>query len=187
MGTDEDYTKIRRHEREKDETWIKAFLIRAEFGNMATAIGDQPFLVTRNFAYDDQAHAIYMHGARKGRTYETAAGNPKVCFSTSKAGRLLPGKRAVNLGTEFSGVVVFGRLHLVEKLEEARHGLQLLCDKYFPHLKPGVDYEPIGEDDLKVTAVLRIDIEHWSGKEHRAAADFPGAFFFKEHQKAIED
>ena len=182
MGINEDYTNIRRQEREKNEAWIKAFLDHAEFGSMATAVGDQPFLVTRNFAYDDQAQAIYMHGARKGRTYETAAGTPKVCFSASKAGRLLPGKRAMNLGTEFSGVVVFGRLHLVEDLEEARHGLQLLCAKYFPHLKPSVDYEPLSNDDLKVTAVLRIDIEHWSWKEHKVAADFPGAFFFEEHQ-----
>ena len=178
MGTPEDYTKIRRSERGKDDAWILAFLARAEFGTMATAQGDQPFLVTRNFAYDQAAHAIYMHGAKKGRTYESARGAPRVCFSASEAGRLLPGKRAMNLGTEFGGVVVFGRLHVVEDLGEARHGLQMLCDKYFPHLKPDVDYETATDSDLKVTAVLRIDIESWSGKESKAPDDFPGAFYF---------
>jgi nitroimidazol reductase NimA-like FMN-containing flavoprotein (pyridoxamine 5'-phosphate oxidase superfamily) len=84
----------------------------------------------------------------------------------------------VNLGTEFGGVVAFGRLHVVEEVEEAKHGLQLLCDKYFPHLKPDVDYETITEADLKVTAVLRIDIKSWSGKEKKAPDDFPGAFYF---------
>jgi nitroimidazol reductase NimA-like FMN-containing flavoprotein (pyridoxamine 5'-phosphate oxidase superfamily) len=180
MGTNEEYTSIRRKERGKDDAWIKAFLERAEFGTMATALGDQPFLVTRNFAYDKAAHAIYMHGAKKGRTYESAVDMPQVCFSASEAGRLLPGKRAMDLGTEFSGVVLFGRLQVVDGLAEARDGLQLLCDKYFPHLEPQVDYEPITDADLEVTAVLRIDIESWSGKESKAAEDFPGAYYFKD-------
>lgn len=174
----EDYTKIRRKERGKDAAWIAAFLARAEFGTMATAQGDQPFLVTRNFAYDKAVHAIYMHGAKKGRTYNSAREAPRVCFSASEAGRLLPAKSAMNFGTEFGGVVAFGRLQVVEDFDEAKHGLQLLCDKYFPHLKPDVDYETTTDTDLKITAVLRIDIENWSGKEKKAPDDFPGAFYF---------
>ena len=84
----------------------------------------------------------------------------------------------MNLGTEFGGVVAFGRLHIVEDLDEARHGLRQLCDKYFPHLKPDVDYETATDTDLKVTAVLKIDIASWSGKEKKVPDDFPGAFFF---------
>ncbi len=178
MGTLEDYSKIRRKERSKDDAWIRAFLARAGFGTMATAQDGQPFLVTRNFAYDEAAHAIYMHGAKKGRTYDRAKEAPQVCFSASEMGRLLPAKRAMNFGTEFGGVVVFGRLRVVEDPDEAKHGLQLLLDKYFPHLKPDVDYEPITDIDLNVTAVLRIDIASWSGKEKKAPGDFPGAFTF---------
>ncbi|MCA9924282.1 MAG: pyridoxamine 5'-phosphate oxidase family protein [Anaerolineales bacterium] len=178
MGTSEAYTKIRRKERGKDDDWIRAFLARAEFGTMATVQDDQPFLVTRNFAYDEAAHAIYMHGAQKGRTHDSAGAAPHVCFGAGEAGRLLPAARAMNFGTEYGGVVAFGRLRLVTNPDEAKHGLQLLCDKYFPHLEPGVDYETTSDDDLKITAVLRIDIESWSGKEKTAPADFPGAFYF---------
>ena len=185
MRTPEDYTEIRRKERGKGATWIMAFLARAEFGTMATARGDQPFMVTRNFAYDEDAHAFYMHGAKKGRTYESAREAPRVCFSASQAGRLLPAQRAMNLGTEFGGVVAFGRLHVVEDLDEAKHGLQLLCDKYFPHLKPDVDYETTTDTDLKVTTVLRIDIENWSGKERKAPDDFPGAFYFDDKLTSV--
>ncbi len=177
MNTIENNT-IRRKDRAMDDAWIRAFLARAEFGTMATVQGDQPFLVTRNFVYDEAAHCIYLHGAASGRTWKNAAGSPKVCFGASRAGRLLPAARAMNFSTEFSGVVVFGHLHIVDDPNEARHGLQLLCDKYFPHLEPGVDYEATTDDDLSVTSVLRIDIESWSGKEKKAADDFPGAFRF---------
>jgi hypothetical protein len=43
-----------------------------------------------------------------------------------------------------------------------------------------VDYETTTDTDLIVTAVLRIDIVSWSGKEKKAPDDFPGAFYFKE-------
>jgi hypothetical protein len=91
-------------------------------------------------------------------------------------GRLLPAERAIGFGVEYAGVVVFGRATIVTDSAEARRGLQLLLDKYFPHLRPGEDYAPATDEELKVTAVYRIEIESWSGKQHRAQADMPGAF-----------
>ncbi len=66
----------------------------------------------------------------------------------------------------------------MEDPDEAKAALQQLVDKYFPHLQVGRDYIPVRDVDLKVTAVLRLDIEAWSGKQKKAADDFPGAFRF---------
>jgi len=181
MNEPDTLTSMRRKDRAMGDDWIRDFLACSEFGTMATVREDQPFLVTRNFVYDKATHAVYMHGARKGRTMVNAGGTPKACFSASRAGRLLPHARAKEFGTEFAGVVAFGRLRVVEDAEEAKRALQLICDKYFPHLEPGKDYEPTTDDDLRVTAVIRFDIEQWSGKEKREADDFPGAFRFGEH------
>ena len=180
MGAEIELVAIRRKERSRDADWIAAFLAHSEIGTMAYGDATQPYLVTRNFVYDESAHAVYMHGARKGLTFESALDAPRVCFSASQPGRLLPGPRAVNLGTEYSSVVLYGQLQVVEDQSEARYALQLLCEKYFPHLKYGKDYEPVADDDLKVTAVLRIDIDSWSGKQVEAPHDFPGAFYFNE-------
>jgi nitroimidazol reductase NimA-like FMN-containing flavoprotein (pyridoxamine 5'-phosphate oxidase superfamily) len=186
MGSDEELTKIRRKERGKDDDWIRAFLAQAEFGTLATASDEQPFLVTRNFVYDEAGHAIYMHGAKKGRTYLIGLTGPRICFGASESGRLLPGKRAIDLGTEYSSVVIFGRLQVVKDAAEAKRGLQMLCEKYFPHLEYGQDYAPILEEDLKATAVLRIEVKSWSGKQSKAAADFPRAFYWSEVRDSNE-
>jgi hypothetical protein len=82
-------------------------------------------------------------------------------------GEWIVADRAMNFGVKYKGVVVFGRLSVVEDTEGARCGLQLIMDKYFPALRPGVDYEAATDDDLKVTAVFRVDIESWSGKEKK--------------------
>ena len=172
--------KIRRSDRAKDDAWIRAFIQNGAMGTMATAQDGQPFLVTRNYAYDPDRHAIYMHGAKKGRTYTNVQVNNRVCFSVSEMGRLLPADEALEVGVEYAGVVVFGRAFIVNDPAEAVHGLQLLLDKYFPHLESGADYEPITPEGLKVTAVIRIDIENWSGKAKQVQDDFPGAYYFNE-------
>ena len=61
---------------------------------------------------------------------------------------------------------------------EAEHALQILLDKYAPHLKPGRDYRPIQVEELKRTSVCRIDIESWSGKQKQVEEEFPGAFWY---------
>lgn len=174
------YNEMRRKDRAKDDAWIKSFLRRAPFGVMATSYEEQPFTNTRQFVYDEARQAIYVHGAKKGRTFNNVQANPRVCFSVSEMGRLLPGKRAMNFSVEFSGVVIFGRAVLVTDPAEAKYCLQLLVDKYFPHLLPGADYEPATDTDLKVTAVFRIDIESWSGKEKKVEGNPPGAFYYGE-------
>jgi hypothetical protein len=106
------------------------------------------------------------------------AGHERVAFSAAAMGRLLPAPEALEFSVEYSGVVVFGRGTIVEEAEEARHGLRALLEKYAPHLRYGEDYRATTDDELKRTAVYRIDIEAWSGKQKEVAEDFPGAFDF---------
>ena len=56
--------------------------------------------------------------------------------------------------------------------------MQLLLDRYFPHMKPGEDYREIIPEELNITAVYSLDVEQWSGKEDLSPPDFPGAFNF---------
>jgi nitroimidazol reductase NimA-like FMN-containing flavoprotein (pyridoxamine 5'-phosphate oxidase superfamily) len=172
--------KIRRRERAKDDAWIEDFLLGAPEGTMASVHEGKPYLVTRNYAYDKKRRALYMHGAQKGRTFEHAQKNNQICFTAHRMGRLLPAARAMNFSVEYRAVVAFGHIVLVSDPEEAKYALQLIVNKYFPHLRPGEDYEVTSDTDLKVTAVFRIDIERWSGKEKIAPDDFPGAFYMDE-------
>jgi len=167
--TENELTKIRRQDRAiSDDAWISDFLQKANYGVFATCKDGQPFTVARNFAYDLRRHAIYFHGARKGRTFENVGDDVAVNLNVSEMGEWIIADRAMNFGVKYKGVVVFGRLKVVEDTEEAKHALQLIMDKYFPELRPGRDYEAATDDDLKVTAVFRVDIEAWSGKEKKS-------------------
>ena len=165
----ESLSKMRRHDREvTDKDWIIVLLNRADFGVLATCKDGQPFTVARNFAYDPEEHAIYFHGARKGLTFENAAAGSLANLNVSEMGDLLLSDRAMNFGVKYKGVVVFGKLSIVDGNEEAKRALQLLMDKHFPEMRPNVDYEATTDTDLKITAVIRMDIDSWSGKEKKS-------------------
>ena len=177
------YTQVRRSDRQMDETWIREFLHQAAFGALATVSDGQPFINTNLFVYDESAHAIYLHTARSGRTYSNIRQDGRGCFTASEMGRLLPADVALELSVEYASVVVFGAVVLIDVETEAEHGLQLLLDKYAPHLKPDRDYQPITAQELKRTAVYRLDIAEWSGKRKQVEPDFPGAFFYEERDR----
>lgn len=172
---------VRRQDRAvDDEAWLRARLDSAAFGVLAMADGDQPLVNVNLFAFDPDRRAIYLHTGRIGRTRETVQRNPKVCFLVADMGRLLPADEALEFSVEYESVVVFGRASVVEDAEEARQGLQLLLDRYAPHLHPDRDYRPITGDELRRTSVFRVDVESWSGKRKATDPDFPGAFRFGE-------
>lgn len=168
---------LRRRDRGKDEDWIRSFLRAAPMGFLATVGEDgQPFLNSNLFVFDEERHCLYLHTHRTGRTRDNVAAHERVTFSAAAMGRLLPAPEALEFSVEYCGVVVFGRGTIVAEADEARHGLRVLLEKYAPHLRYGEDYRATTDDELKRTAVYRIDIEAWSGKQKEVEEDFPGAF-----------
>jgi nitroimidazol reductase NimA-like FMN-containing flavoprotein (pyridoxamine 5'-phosphate oxidase superfamily) len=161
-----------------DEEWICNFLETAPHGVLATSLDRQPYLTPNLFVFDRSARAIYLHTARIGRTKTNTVENPRVCFCVSQMGRLLPAEVALEFSVEYASVIVFGSGSIVVDAEEARKAMQMLLDKYFPHLSPGRDYRPITKKELDRTAVFKISILEWSAKEKRESLDFPGAFVY---------
>ena len=168
--------RVRRRDRAMDDAWIRAFLAAAPFGVVATVADGRPFLTNNLFVYDDAARALYFHTARAGRLADNLAEPAPVTFSAAAMGRLLPADEALEFSVEYASVVVFGTGRIVDDEDEAYRALQALLDRYAPHLTPGEDYRPTTPEELKRTAVFRVDIEAWSGKQKAEAPDFPGAF-----------
>jgi hypothetical protein len=161
-----------------DDAWIRDFLANAPICAMATVHDGQPFINSNLFVYDPAAHCIYTHTARVGRTRANIDGDERVCLTVMEMGRLLPAPEALEFSVEYASVVVFGTASVVDDPAQAKAALQLIMDKYAPHLKPGVDYRPPVDEELPRTSVFRLQIDAWSGKRKVVADDFPGAYRF---------
>jgi uncharacterized protein len=174
------YNQVRRSDRAVDEEgWIRHLLKRAPTGYLATVSDGQPFLNSNLFVYDGDSHVLCLHTARKGRTRSNIEREPRVCFTVSEMGRLLPADTALEFSVEYRSVVVFGRAEIVDDDAEATTALQMLLDKYFGHLKAGRDYRPPVHEELRRTTVIRVNIDSWSGKK-KEVGEFPGAFTYGE-------
>lgn len=167
---------MRRRDRAQSDDWIRAFLHSSAWGVLATVVDSRPFVNTNLYVYDEATDAIYLHTARDGRTRAALESGAPVCFSVSEMGRILPDEIALEFSVEYAGVTVCGEGGLVADDEEKSDALQMLMDKYAPQLKPHRDYRPPNRAELDRTSVYRIDIESWSGKMNRKAADFTGAY-----------
>jgi nitroimidazol reductase NimA-like FMN-containing flavoprotein (pyridoxamine 5'-phosphate oxidase superfamily) len=173
------YTQVRRADRQvTDEAWMRDVLQRAPVGTLATVSDGQPFVNMNLFAYDPAGHCLYLHTARSGRTRLNLERAPRVCFGVYEMGRLLPASEALEFSVEYASVMCFGTIAFVDEPAPAAHGLQLLLDKYFGHLRPERDYRPIKPEELARTSVYRFAIEQWSAKRKAVAPDFPGAFTY---------
>jgi len=169
---------IRYKKRQQEEEWIQTFLERAAYGTLAMTLADgQPIVNMNIFAYDRDANAIYFHTAHQGQTHDTiASGLRTVCFSVAEMGRIIPADRALNFSVEYSGVVVFGEVMLIEDSDMAKYAFDKIMQKYAPHLKPDVDYEATTDDDLKRTSVYSISITQWSGKKRPTPPEDSNAY-----------
>jgi nitroimidazol reductase NimA-like FMN-containing flavoprotein (pyridoxamine 5'-phosphate oxidase superfamily)/MOSC domain-containing protein YiiM len=198
-------TQVRRSDRQvHDEAWIQVFMQNAPVGTLATMQDGQPYVNTNLFAYDAETHSIIMHTARKGRTRtnienttEGTAQNDatnsqdsnatlhgkQVTFTIMEMGRLLPAPESLEFSVEYASVVVFGKAHVISDEQEGLQALQLIMDKYAPHLKAGhgddSDYRPPVPEELKRTSVFRISIEAWTGKK-KEVETHEGAYWYDE-------
>jgi len=153
-------------EYKQDDKWIEAFLKRSVIGHIATRWDEQPFITPSTFWYDEEGHEIFFHSNVVGRIRANSERHPEVCFETSEYGQFLPSNIALEFSMQYESVIVFGKLRVIEDEEEKRRGLYGLIEKYFPGMKPGEDYRPITDKELKQTSVYAIQIESWSGKRN---------------------
>ena len=148
--------------------WTREFLSRAHIGHVATRWDEQPFITPTNFWYDPSRHVIYFHSNIVGRMRANIERHPQVCFEASEYGKLLPSNVALEFSIQYQSAVVFGTVRVIEDADEKRHALYGLIGKYFPDMRPGQEYRPIMDDELKRTSVYAIAIESWSGKRNWA-------------------
>ncbi len=101
--------------------------------------------------------------ASRGGAHGDSERHERVCFEASEYGEFLPSNVALEFTVQYQSAIVFGRMRVLEDVEEKRRALYGLIGKYYPTLTVGKEYRPITDQELKRTSVYAITIESWSG------------------------
>ncbi len=145
----------------KDRTVITGLLGTCPVGRLGTVGTDgYPMVKPLNFAYAD--NRIYFHTALEGEKVDDILRDSRVCFEVDQPIALVKGDenpcRAEYL---YRSVIIRGTAMLVTDRDEQIYGLTLLMQKY----QPEGGYGAFSEEKLRITGVVRIDIEELVGKE----------------------
>ena len=153
------FKEMRRKDRAMDKEGIDEILRKSEYGILST-VGQNgyPYGVPVSYIYFNDS--IYFHCALAGHKLDNISINNKVSFCVVGQADPLPDKFSV----QYKSVILFGRASEVSPDEKNQILLEIL-NKYSP------DYTEKGKEYInnsgKVTKVIRIDIEHITGKERK--------------------
>lgn len=164
--------EMRRKDREMDEKFAYGVIDKAEYGTLATINEDNtPYCVP--ISYVRHENKIYIHSAFQGTKINNIKANNSVTMSfvgntyipfpdpESSVGM----KESEVYTTEFESAIIKGTANFIDNEEEKILALRLLCEKYCPNNMQFFDVA--AKSALKVTCVIRIDIEDIKGKRKK--------------------
>ena len=122
-------------------------------------LGDDGYPYTVPINYVSLENKIYFHSAKKGQKVDAIAKEPKVSMTVVEKDDVV----SREFTTYFRSIQLFGKAYVVEDEAERNVAFRALCEKF-----SGADldrYEEIMSKEAAAAAIVRIDIEHITGKE----------------------
>ncbi len=149
---------MRRNRQQLSREECERILGRCTSGVLALAgDGGYPYTVPLSYVYADGA--IIFHSAVQGHKVDAIKRDCRCSFCVIEQDEIRPAE----FTTYFRSVIAFGRIHILEDAAEKVQALRLLGRRYSPDDEPGLQHEI--DKSMHHVLLLRLDIEHLSGKE----------------------
>ena len=153
---------LRRKEKEiKDPSQVEEVLEKGRWTAIALCREGEPYVVSLSYGYDADRKALYFHCAQEGRKMEFCRANPSACATVVED----LGYRRGECEQGYRSLVLHGSLHVVDDLQEKKHGMKVLLS----HLEDDPDAfidRLLGTDEkYEKLGVLRFDIDAMTGKQ----------------------
>jgi nitroimidazol reductase NimA-like FMN-containing flavoprotein (pyridoxamine 5'-phosphate oxidase superfamily) len=136
-------------------------LRRGKYAHLSLSRGDEPYILTLSYGFDEQSNQLYFHTAHAGMKLDIIRYNPRACGTVIEDLGYIHGE----CSHKFRSVVISGTIKILSDLDEKKHGMMVM----FHHLEENPDAMRerfLGTDEAysKVN-VLRMDILEMTGKE----------------------
>ena len=153
-----EFRPMRRDRQQLSREECERILGRCTSGVLAlVGDGGYPYAVPLSYVYADGA--IIFHSAVQGHKVDAIKRDCRCSFCVIEQDEIRPAE----FTTYFKSVIAFGRIHILEDAAEKVQALRLLGRRYPPNAEPGLQHEI--DKSLDHVLLLRLDIEHLSGKE----------------------
>lgn len=152
------FRKMRRFKQLLPQETAVEILNRNTGGTLAL-LGDEdyPYAVPISYVYADGK--LYFHSAKSGHKIDAIKKHKKASFCVIDKDEIVPEKYT----TYFRSVVAFGKVRLVEDVEEMRRVATALAMKYSADFAEGIPAEI--DSSIKNMAIIEMTIDHMTAKE----------------------
>lgn len=153
------FRELRRSDRAATPEQAREILARAEWGVLST-VGEEgwPYGVPLNHVM--VGDCLYAHCALDGHKLDNLEHEPRASYCAVALHEV----KAAELSTRFESAIAFGRAELILENGERRFALEALAQR-FSAAHPEAIAKEMAES-FERTAVIRLRIEHLSGKIH---------------------
>ncbi|HUW64405.1 MAG TPA: pyridoxamine 5'-phosphate oxidase family protein [Spirochaetia bacterium] len=156
------FAGMRRRDREMDRPETDELLLKGKYGILSmNGENDYAYGVPMSYVYTGKS--IYLHCALEGKKLVHLRNDNKVTFCVVAEADPLPNEFSM----KYRSAIVFGHVSEVDDDGEKRTALVALVEKYATSEEYVAKGRIYATDALHKTVVLRIDIEHISGKARR--------------------
>ena len=139
---------------------IEKIIADCDSCSVAFASENIPYLVTMNFGYvNGDPPVLYFHCAPQGRKIEMISKNSYVCFGMDTDHAIYKGEKGCDWGMNFSSVLGFGNIFIINDEAEKFSGLTHIMNQY-----GGSGTYTFEEKVLARTIVLRLEISEMTAK-----------------------
>ncbi len=149
---------MRRKRQQLSDEDSYAILQKATSGTLALlGDGGYPYAVPISYVFSEGK--LYFHSALSGHKVDAIRSCDRASFCVVAQDDVKPAMYT----TFFRSVIAFGRIHIVDDEAEKLAAARLLGNRYNPHQDEALQKEL--ENGLARMLVIRLDIEHLTGKE----------------------
>ena len=150
------FRPMRRMRQQLSTCDCEQILKRCSSGVLALT-GDGGYAVPLSYVYANGQ--IIFHSAVQGHKIDSIKRDSRCSFCVIDRDDVKPDE----FTTYFRSVIAFGRISIIEDFDEQLQSLRLLGRRYSPDNEQGLQHEI--DKSIGHVALLRLDIEHLSGKE----------------------
>lgn len=154
---------MKKEDREiKDRKILNEVLKRGKYTTISLCRGNEPYLITLSYGFDQENNALYFHTAKEGLKLEFIKENSQACGTVVED----KGYKFNECSHAYRSVVFWGSIIIIENIDEKKHAFEVLLN----HLeeKPNeVKEKFLKNDDAYINpCILRLDISDITGKEN---------------------
>ncbi len=155
---------MRRKDREvTDENKIEEIMSKCHCCHLGLNDDGKVYIVPLNFGFvkEKGKYILYFHGAKEGRKIDIINKNNLVGFEMDRNYELVTGNTACNYSALYQSIIGNGKISFVEDKKEKIKGLNAIMRQ-----TTGNGQWEFKDKMLDVVAVLRVDVDELSCKEH---------------------